>query len=167
MLIRILQADDAQVYQNLRLEALATSPDFFGSTFEREASFSIETVRERLAPQQDKFTLGAFTEQSLVGIVTFVRESGAKIFHKGNIFGMFVTAAMRGQGVGRALLVDLISRAQALDGLEQINLTVVTSNDSAKRLYQSVGFECYGLEVHALKHDDRYADEELMVRYIN
>jgi len=40
----------------------------------------------------------------LAGIVAFVRESGIKDFHKGNMYGMYVTGGMRGKGIGKSLI---------------------------------------------------------------
>lgn len=164
MMIRILQASDAEAYQKIRLEGLKMNPEAFGSTYEREDAFSLETVRERLTPQTDKFVLGAFDDQGvLMGVVTFVRDSGVKTSHKGNVFGMYVTEEMRGLGLGKALLVELIHQARTCSGLEQINLTVVAGNTAAQKLYESLGFERYGLERRALKADSLYLDEVFMV----
>ncbi|GGI44949.1 hypothetical protein GCM10008018_09650 [Paenibacillus marchantiophytorum] len=60
MHIRILHERDAHLYQELRLSSLKVSPDAFGSTYEREVEFSLETVAERLKPTSGKFVLGAF-----------------------------------------------------------------------------------------------------------
>lgn len=164
MNIRVLHASDAQIYQDLRLRALQINPEAFGSTYEREVKFSLETVAERINPTEDKFVLGAFDDHNLlVGIVTFMRETSLKTAHKGNIFGMFVAPEMRGQGVGKSLMLELISKAKNCNGLEQINLAVVSENDSAKQLYKSVGFELYGVERNALKYNGQYFDEDLMV----
>lgn len=125
MNIRVLQESDAEAYQNLRLSSLKVNPEAFGSTYGRETNFSIETVKERLKPTKDKFVLGLFAfSGSLVGIVAFVRENSIKTTHKGNIFGMYVSPELRGKGLGKTLLLDLIKRARDHDGLEQINLTV-------------------------------------------
>ncbi|QNF30251.1 GNAT family N-acetyltransferase [Metabacillus elymi] len=164
MKIRNLSESDAQLYQNLRLSAFKINPRAFGSTYEREVRFSIKTIEERLKPTKDKFVLGAFDENgSLVGMVTFIRENNLKTNHKGNVFGMFVAQESRLQGIGKSLVLELIRKARNCDGLEQINLTVVSDNDSAKKLYESVGFEVYGLERNALKYNGRYFDEDLMV----
>lgn len=164
MNIRILQECDAQLYQEVRLSALKLNPEAFGSTYEREVGFSLETVKERVKPTGDKYIVGAFDDgKSLVGMVTFVRESNLKIRHKGNVFGMYIAPDNRGQGLGKSLMKELIRRAQECDGLEQLNLTVVSTNVFAKRLYKSLGFEVYGRERHALKYMGHYYDEELMV----
>jgi RimJ/RimL family protein N-acetyltransferase len=164
MNIRILQESDAESYQKLRLDSLKVNPDAFGSTYERESKFSRETFEERLKPTKDKFVLGAFvSSELLVGIVTFVRENSIKTTHKGNIFGMYISPDLRGKGLGRTLLLELIKLVRDHDGLEQINLMVVSNNDPAKKLYESVGFETYGSERNALKFNGKYYDEDLMV----
>lgn len=110
MKLRLLEERDAAIYQTLRLQGLQESPEAFGSTFEREAAFSIETVADRIKPSEDRFVLGAFDNQgTLAGIVTFIRENSPKTRHKGNVFGMFVTPGMRGKGVGKALMLDLLN----------------------------------------------------------
>ena len=165
--IRVLDESDAPIYQELRLNALKTNPEAFGSTYEREKQFSLDMVAERIKPSIDKFVLGSFNNSgSLVGTATFVRESNIKIAHKGNIYGMYIAPEYRGQGLGKALMRELLKKASQLEGLEQINLTVVSNNQSAKKLYESVGFEVYGTERKALKFNGQYYDEDLMVCFL-
>lgn len=167
MNIRILTERDAQHYQALRLRALQTNPESFGSTYEREVHFTTEQVEERIRQVKDRYVLGAFQEDgSLVGIVQVVRESNQKFQHKGTIYGMYTAPEVRGQGVGKALMEEVIHRAKDFDGVEQIHLQVVATNETAKKLYKSLGFETYGVEPRALKDGDRYYDEELMVLFL-
>lgn len=83
--------------------------------------------------------------------------------HKGNIWGMYVVPEARVQGTGKLLLTEVIRRSYNLQGLEQILLTVASKNESAKRLYQNIGFKSYGVEKRALKIEQIYFDEDLMV----
>ena len=162
--IRLLDETDAQQYQALRLAALQHNPEAFGSTYEREVEFPLVLVGERLRPEQDRFVLGAFDEEgALVGMVVFMRETGAKFSHKGNVFGMYVGPESRGEGIGKLLLEELLRRAKQCEGLEQINLAVVSDNIPAKRLYSSLGFTIYGMEQNALKWQGRYFHEDWMV----
>ena len=163
MIIRKLHETDAEKYQEIRLNALKTDPEAFGSTYEREVEFSIEHVASRIAPTKDQFVLGALLNDELVGTATFMLESGLKTNHKGNVFGVYVKPDYRGRAIGKTLLIKLIEQAEQCDGLEQINLAVVTDNRSAKKLYESLGFEVYGTERNALKFNDHYFDEDLMV----
>lgn len=167
MNIRILTESDAVTFQELRLKALKMNPEAFGSTFEREVEFTEQMVQERIRPSKDNFVLGAFDKQNfLVGIVTFMRETSLKTAHKGNIYGMFVAPETRGMGVGKLLLEELIRKAKNSNGLEQLNLTVVSNNVAAKKLYTSLGFDVYGVERNALKDNGEYFDEDLMVLFI-
>ncbi|NOU98577.1 GNAT family N-acetyltransferase [Paenibacillus planticolens] len=164
MNIRVLDEHDASLYQELRLSALKINPEAFGSTYEREVEFSLETVVERIKPTRDKFVLGAFDDRgSLVGIVAFVRESGLKTAHKSNVFGMFVAPEKSGQGLGKSLMLELISKARDCEGIEQINLAVISENVIARKLYDSLGFKVYGVEQRALKYNGKYFDEDYMV----
>ena len=167
MNIRVLNEADADMYQSLRLSALQTNPESFGSTYEREVQFSVEMVRERVRPAEDRYVLGAFAEDgSLEGIVRFMRDTDLKSKHKGNIYGMYVAPEVRGQGVGKALMAEAIERAKEFEGVEQIHLQVVSTNGSAKKLYESLGFETYGVEPRALKANGQYFDEDLMVLFL-
>ena len=79
---------------------------------------------------------------------------------------MYVAPEASGHGLGKKLMQDLVKRASSYDGLEQINLTVMSENIIAKKLYKSLGFEIYGVERKALKVNEQYFDEDLMVLYI-
>ena len=78
-------------------------------------------------------------------------------------WGMYVIPEARGLGVGRELMTALIERCQRLDGLEQIVLAVATVAKPARRLYESVGFETFGVQKDAMKEGDKYYDVEYMV----
>ncbi|HKB49055.1 MAG TPA: GNAT family N-acetyltransferase, partial [Ktedonobacterales bacterium] len=123
-------------------------------------------IRAAIASPDDRI-LGAFAGErnnELVGMVGFKRESGAKNRHRGYIWGMYTAPEARGQGIGRALIEAALAHARTLPGLEQVNLSVVTSNAAARALYRSLGFEVYGLERRALKlPNGTYLDEEHMV----
>jgi RimJ/RimL family protein N-acetyltransferase len=168
MEIRELTESDAAAFRALRLRALRDHPDAFAQTYDDAAARPPESYAEQLqaaAASPDDCILGAFdAEGTLVGMVGFRREIYAKVRHRGYIWGMYTAPEARGKGTGRALLAEAIRRARAIPGVEQINLSVVTRNPTARTLYLSMGFEVYGLERRALKlPDGTYLDEEHMV----
>jgi len=160
--IRKLTEQDIDVFWELRLRALRDNPEAFGSTYEETLARGKEAMLWRLSQAGDSFTLGAF-DDGMVGTVRFHREEGLKEKHKGYVFGMYVEPEVRGRGIGKALMQELIAQSRTLEGLEQLLLGVVTINDTAHNLYRSLGFEEYGIEPRALKQDEQYWDERLMV----
>lgn len=163
--IRKLQVEDAEAYWKLRLQALYEYPRSFGASYEEVKDKPIERIIERFSASDSNFILGAFSEpEELIGMAGFRRETFLKMRHKGTVWGMYVDRAYQGRGIGQRLMQELLHRVRKIPELEQIQLYVVDTNEHAKRLYQSVGFTTYGLEIHAMKLDDStYVNEEFMV----
>jgi ribosomal protein S18 acetylase RimI-like enzyme len=167
MTIRVLTPDDVEKYRALRLEALTLEPTAFASSAEDFEKESPESIAKRLhAEAFGNFTLGAFEDEKLVGIATFFVEPRAKTEHKGHLFGMYVTPSVRGKGVAKSLLLTLIERVRTYPKLKKINLSVMTTQQAARKLYISVGFEVYGLERNGLKLGEDYFDAEDMVLFL-
>jgi ribosomal protein S18 acetylase RimI-like enzyme len=159
--IRKLVVGDATAFRDLRLEALQTCPDAFGSTYETEMFRPLSYFVERL---EKNVILGGFDHGELVGMVGFYQKSGPKDRHKGIIWGMYVKPRLQGNGLGSTLLESVIQIGKMQ--VEQIQLTVVTTNQRAVRFYEASGFRGYGIEKGALKSGESYFDELLMVRFL-
>jgi ribosomal protein S18 acetylase RimI-like enzyme len=165
--IRRLTSVDAEAGHALRLRALLESPEAFGSTHEEYSALPLDEVYKRYEPKVNAFTLGAFVDEALVGVVTFQRETRIKTSHKGYVTGMFVAPEVRGRGIGRALVQQLISEARGMGGVEQIGLDVFTSTTAARSLYLSLGFVVSGMERNADKFEGVYYHSEFMVLFLN
>ncbi|MCA1062692.1 GNAT family N-acetyltransferase [Rossellomorea sp. AcN35-11] len=167
MEIQLLNENHAEAYWELRLEMLKQSPSSFGSSYEEALARPnpIEVTAGRLI-QKDSHTFGCFVGEKLVGTATLVRESALKMRHKASIFAMYVSPVYRGNGYARRLIEACISHAKAVEGIEQVMLTVVSTNETAKGLYLSCGFKPYGTEKRALKYKNEYFDEDLMVLFL-
>jgi len=165
--VRTLTEQDAIHFRALRLRGLQETPDAFGATYEEYELELLATIVEQVRPKvsfPERFVLGAFAQaEQLVGVVGFMRERRQKGRHKASVWGMYVAPEVRGQGIGKMLMQTLLQRAATIVGLEQIRLGVVTTNVAAHHLYLTLGFHVYGVEPHALKQDEQYLDEELMV----
>jgi len=167
MEIRPLQESDAQAWWTLRLEGLRGFPFAFGKSVEEHLALPLETVAARFRdPAPGSFTLGAFEDGALIGMMTFMRDTGVKDRHKGHIYGVYVSPNYQAKGMGRALMTALLERATHDPSLEQILLAVATVQPVARRLYASFGFETVGIEPRALKVDSTYIDEENMILWL-
>ena len=168
MIVRVLTPEDAVPFHRLRRERLEQSPKAFAESIAEHEALTLSTIAARLSRSDDNFVIGAFSpERELAGMAGLARETRLKARHKAIVWGVYVRPRWRGKGVGRAVLIELLNRARSLPGLEQIRLTVATSQDAAKRLYESLGFEVFGTERHALVVDGEYVDEDHMVLWLS
>jgi ribosomal protein S18 acetylase RimI-like enzyme len=103
----------------------------------------------------------------MVGQAGFFRHEGRKQYHKGSIWGVYVTAAARGRKAAQAMMLCILDRVRGYPGLEQVTLSVSVSQEAARRLYDALGFEVYGYEQRALKVEDTYVDEEHRVLWLH
>ncbi|MGQ8871267.1 GNAT family N-acetyltransferase [Paenibacillus sp. TSA_86.1] len=165
-ILRNIRRDESDLYWPLRLEALRTHPEAFGASYELSSKLSMSEVQDRIHNEPDDYILGAYTfDGKLAGMMGFKREYGLKLRHKGVIWGVYVSPAHRGIGLASRLLSEILERGKHLENLKQINLSVVTSNVSAKRLYEGHGFETYGIERNALEVSGQGYDEAHMTYF--
>jgi RimJ/RimL family protein N-acetyltransferase len=158
--IRLLEPSDAQAYRDLRLEALRSSPEAFGSSYEEEAPLALETIEARIPSSAPNAIFGAFADTALVGMAGFAVYDRMKARHKGVMWGVFVKPEWRGQRVGKALVQRVIDHAAR--HVIMLEAAVGITNESARRTYHSLGFKPYGIERKAIRVGDTFYDEELL-----
>ncbi|MCB9746610.1 MAG: GNAT family N-acetyltransferase [Alphaproteobacteria bacterium] len=79
---------------------------------------------------------------------------------------IYVAAASRGQGVGRALMQTALEWATHNPVLTKIGLNVFAHNERAVGLYRSLGFKVEGHRPREYRlRDGRYLDDILMYRF--
>ncbi len=115
--------------------------------------------------KEDSFTLGAFENKQLAGVVSFMRDGGdrEKLRHKGILFRMYISNEFRGHGIAKKLIEEVILRVKKIKDIEQINLTVISNNTTAKGLYEKFGFVTFASETNAIKWKNKYFTENQMV----
>jgi RimJ/RimL family protein N-acetyltransferase len=156
--VRRLETSDVADYRELRLESLKNHPDAFASSWEHEADKPPSWWAERL---ETNTVFGGWVNSSrLVGVAGLHVQDAVKLQHKGVLWGMYLRPEARRTGLAAALVQRVVEHARTL--VEEVCLTVVTSNAAARRLYSAAGFKEYGLERRALKVGNEYYDEVLM-----
>jgi ribosomal protein S18 acetylase RimI-like enzyme len=162
--IRFLASEDANEWSRLRLRSLAEDPEAFSSSVQEHNALPLAEIKKRLgSTAEDSFVVGAFENRTLVGMAGFVREKGPKTRHKGFVWGVYVAPEYRGHGLARKIFAKLFDRVRNIEGLEQVTITVASTQAAAIHLYRSLGFEQFGIEPRALKVAGRTIDEHYMV----
>jgi GNAT superfamily N-acetyltransferase len=156
-----VHSDQWASYREVRLAALADSPEAFSSTLERELGFDEQLWRSRLG---SNVSLLAWLDQQPVGTVTVLGPGiipeipgFADAWH---LVAMWVRPAARRLGVGTRL-VEAATQAARSGGAPALLLWVVETNDAARELYERMGFRATGIRQ---PEDGRPAWEQLMVR---
>ena len=153
-----LELKDWSHFKSLRLESLEDSPENFSSSYMEEQKYTDEQFKDTL---KNNNIFGAWSEDSLIGLVGFYKSKQLKVSHKGIIWGVYVKDTYRTHGVASKLIEMLITEAKK-NKIELLQLSVNTNNIKALNFYKKYGFNIYGTEIKATKIDEKYYDEYLM-----
>lgn len=157
---KLTEVDNAQ-YRALWIHGIKDHASFFRVSCDDESTQFIPT---RFT--DDSFTLGAFIDSELAGIVSVERDIRKKMNHKALVFRMFVHPEASGKGMGKMLLGRVIDEINRLGKVRYLYLTVLASNPRAIHLYSSLGFREFAREPGAVRIDDNFIDEVQMARQI-
>ena len=140
MRIRELERREWALYRELRLRALAESPDAFGRRLVDELARTdadwMRLTESVTTPGGQVMLVAEETGRPLGLAFGIFDKERAKTGHVG---GMWVEPAARGRGAGGALLDAAIAWARSR-GLDRLELWVTKGNGPAERLYERAGF---------------------------
>lgn len=132
-----------QIYRDVRLRSLQESPDAFCSTYELESKRTEEQWISRFDPNLGPigYPLFAFLNSQVVGLAWGRIDKECPSL--GHVFQMWVNPTARGKGIGRHLLMAILSWFRG-QGVAKVELGVTCGNSNARKLYESLGFMAYG-----------------------
>jgi len=161
---RLLEDQDARIYQDLRLEALRESPKSFAATYEEDA---VKTEADFVLRLNNDFAVGCFHAQTLVGSADFYVPDAhrSKLSHKGVIAGFFVRPKYRGTSAASGMVKEIVTHLP--DSVTQLHLSVLANSPRAVAFYEKAGFIAWGTEPKGSKHEGTYLDELHMVRMLD
>jgi GNAT superfamily N-acetyltransferase len=124
--------------RTIRLEALADTPDAYGSTYG-------ETVLWSDAQWKDNATNRLYYLAHRDGRVVGMVSGGFNDGHPGTrwLYGMYVTPSERGTGTAAAL-VKAIEEWATSEGVDEIYLHVTSTVPRARAFYEKIGFQPNG-----------------------
>lgn len=112
------------------------------------------------------YLICAYVENKIIGNCSLEFNIHQKDKHRAKV-GIAIQKKYWNLGIGSILFDIMIEIAKNKDGIEQIELDVVSQNARAKHLYMKKGFIKTGDIPHQLKlQDGSYLDGELMVLFL-
>lgn len=165
----IRQAEINDAGQILELSKTVVAEDIYQLLTLPELDLTITSEENWIASHQehlDKLIIVAEVDSKIVGVLDFCCGHRTRISHTGE-FGMSVSKAYRGLGIGSQILQGLIEWAKDSTTIEKINLTVHSNNLPARSLYGKMGFVIEGIRKDEIKYaDGHYVDAVLMGRFV-
>ena len=160
---RLLAVEDYTTFREVRLRACREEPAAFLEAYEELVNLPAEHFKRHF---ENGWIAGAFMGTALVGIAGLFRHKGAKVQHKGTVWGVYVAPEARGHGMARCMIEMVIAEAKQA-GVELLHITTDEQNPLTIALYKSLGFEPWGIEKHILKLDDgSYINDVVMVKWL-
>lgn len=165
MTVRRIRPGDGALLREVRLRALDSDPDAFGSTYEREISRTEDEWEKRVessAVGPDNFIVVGELDHGFVAMAgAFSRPETPSVR---NLYGMWVAPEARGSGVGERLVGEIVGWSEEV-GAGELRLWVVESNLAAVRLYEKAGFTPTG-ETQALPSNPELVEMRMRITLI-
>jgi RimJ/RimL family protein N-acetyltransferase len=139
-----------------------TLPTEFGGT----VFGVVQRIREA-SRQDSSLFLVVEVEGLLKGFLTVSGGGLSRMAHTGKL-EIMVDRTVRGQGLGRALMMACMTWAHKTRAIEKLGLSVFTTNERAIALYQELGFQEEGRRSREFKmRDGSYRDDVLMYCFVD
>lgn len=159
IVIRHISADEFDIFQRIRLEALRAEPSSFASSVEDWEALSDAEWRRRLSDP----VFVAFRGNEPVGVMGLLRQRSSKMAHRATLIMVYVRKELRGVGLAKDLLDTVIAYALS-EGIVQIELVVSSENPKAIGFYRREGFSEIGRIPGGVVHDGKEIDDIMMAR---
>jgi len=163
IVIREASLADVEQFRELRLFALKDSPTSFSADYNLVFGLPTSYWEDRLRPNKYGTMFFAENNSKLVGMMGIRKSESPKTEHGAGIWGVFIRPEWRGMRIAEEM-INLSCEWAKLRKVQIVRLAVVSTNESAIRLYERCGFTVYGTEPRVLFYENKYYDEYLMSR---
>jgi RimJ/RimL family protein N-acetyltransferase len=164
MEVKSLSAADSSAFLDLLLKLDNETKFMMMEPGERDTS--VENTQNRLSNINESMTalLGAYDGESLIGFISLSRSEANRAKHSAYIV-MGVLSLHTGKGIGK-LLFNSAEEWAKWHNVSRLELTVMTHNENAIKLYERVGFIKEGIKKNSLLVDGEYVDEFYMSKIL-
>jgi len=154
LICKKIPPNDSHLYRALRLESLKYNPEAFETSYQESINtpqLHFEKIIKENSP--NKFVMGAYIENQLVGLCAFVDYNNHGVMNTGTLIQMYVTPEFRGNNISHRLIDAVTQVALKTFHICNMLLEVKETNHSAVKTYNRAGFN--------LKHINN--DQECMI----
>jgi ribosomal protein S18 acetylase RimI-like enzyme len=162
MKISRLTPQDYDQFYEIRLDSLEACPEEFATDADVWKNASHETINKLLVISEargDAPIFGAWEEDDLVGLIGVNRDLRPSVRHKSSLWGLYVRPAYRKQGIGHALVEEVVKTLKVEPEIRLIRAVVTVTSEEALALLKKQGFKVYGQEPEAKQLNDKYFDQ--------
>ena len=139
-----LTPEEWPLYKQIRLESLLMAPEAFSSSYAEVLQWPDSHWQERLVEARSReksYLLFAKENERIVGIIGAYGPKGSEVVE---IISVYVTQEKRGQGVGIALMTEILEEVGKGKSFRKAVLTVNDGQIAAIALYRHFGFQTVG-----------------------
>jgi ribosomal protein S18 acetylase RimI-like enzyme len=140
---RPIGPEDWQVWRRLRLDALRTDPEMYGSTYAGTLAKDTEEYWRGILSSEGVCVIAEDADHNAVGMARVfpLPIDGESLPH---IISVWVDPAARGRGAGGAVIEACLDWVRCERSASAVRLNVKKSNAVARRVYERAGFSVVG-----------------------
>lgn len=165
MEIRKIQIKDANTYLEMLLNLDNETKFMLFEPGERPADINIVNNIIKKSMDGDNLVLVAIDDENIIGFLSAQRGVQKRIKHTAYIV-VGIREKFRRKGIGSKLFSELDMWARE-NNITRLELSVISSNNVAKHLYEKNEFEVEGIKKNTMIIDGKYVDEFSMAKLFN
>lgn len=164
MIIRKIEVEDSERFLNMLRQLDNETKNMMYEPGERKTSIEEMKSVIKNINASNSLMLVAEKEEDIIGFLSAERGFANRIKHSAYIV-IGILKDYRGKKIGTKLFKELIDWALVND-VTRLELTVMTHNEGAIKLYKEMGFKIEGLKEKSLIVDGKYIDEYYMAKVL-
>lgn len=164
MIIRKVETKDSERFLNMLIQLDNETNNMM---FEpRERKTTIEEMKDIISNTNNSSSLTLVVEdkENIVGFLSAQRGFANRIKHRAHIV-IGILRNYRGKKLGVELFQEMEKWALEIN-ITRLELTVMTHNEGAIKLYKKMGFKIEGIKQKSLKVNEKYVDEYYMCKIL-